>query len=59
MKLFKLDSSKVQAHVIGKKGQEEVGLPALVEGIYKMEHHWSSRVYEKAVTMTNKYLVGK
>ena len=59
MKLFKLDKNKAKNHVIGPKSEEDIGMQALVESIYKLEHHWSQRVYEKAILLTKRYLADK
>lgn len=40
-KIFKLNRRKVIARVVGKSSCDDVGMPSLLEGIYKLEHHWS------------------
>lgn len=59
MKIFKIKKRKVAAYVVGDSANEDVGMPSLVEVVYKLEHHWSSRVYEKAILISTRYLRGK
>ena len=57
-KMFKLGRRRVIDHVVGKAGNESLGMPLFVECIYRMQHHWSPRVYEVAFLISNHYLVG-
>lgn len=57
-KIFKLGKRRVIDHVVGKAGNESLGMPMFVECIYRMQHHWSPRVYEVAFLISNQFLVG-
>lgn len=57
-KMFKLGRRRVIDHVVGKAGNESLGMPLFVECIYRMQHHWSPRVYEVAFLISSHYLVG-
>ena len=57
--IFKLNGRIVTARVVGKSSCDDVGMPGLLEGIYKLQHHWSQRVYEKAIILSRKYLSGE
>lgn len=57
-RLLRMDKKKklVLKAIVGRDGRQ--GMPDLIESIYRMQHHHSTRVYEKALLLANKYLVG-
>ena len=58
MKIFKLSKRRVTEVVIGKELDLDIGMPDLLRGVYKLQHHWSQRVYERAVLLSQRYLSG-
>lgn len=57
-RMLRMDKRRVLEAILSQTRSEEQGMPGLVECIYRMQHHQSQRVYEKALYLSSKYLVG-
>lgn len=54
--LFRFDRRRMKAFVLGHASDTTVGFVPLVEQVYRMQHHWSQRVYEKSLLISQRYL---
>ena len=41
MTIIKLNKKVVITYIIGSRENNDIGMPAFVQAVYKLEHHWS------------------